>query len=255
MDCYAATLGDCAGGRSGEHYISRSVLELVGTAVRVSGFPWQAECTRQDIGIGSLGANILCRRHNEQLSSLDETGMTFVRALQTTFREAVDGPEFSDDSITIDGDSLERWLLKVLCGVLTVAKGHSIPTMWLEMLFRGRPFSENHGLHFFGKLGKASWLFNLLRVISVPDKRGHIAGAKFGVGGVPILLAFGKPDFGDPEFGSYFRPDSIEISRGRSIKRIDFTWHGDKGGGTVTLQIEGLLDPEGEVPIPMVQPD
>ena len=36
MDCYTATLGDCSGGTSTEHYISRSVLQLVGTAVRVS---------------------------------------------------------------------------------------------------------------------------------------------------------------------------------------------------------------------------
>ena len=255
MDCYAATLGDCSGGASAEHYISESVLRLVGTAVRVSGFPWQAEGVRQDIGIGSLSANILCRRHNERLSSLDEIGKAFVRALKTSFDHAFEGPDFSDESITIDGDSLERWLLKVLCGVLTVMKGHSIPTLWLEILFRDKPFPQHHGLYFFGKLGKASWLFNLLRLISVPTKQGDIAGAKFGIGGVPILLAFGKPDLGDPQFSSYFRPDSIEISKGGNIKKIDFKWHGDKGGGTVTFQIEGPLDPDGELPLPMVKPD
>lgn len=134
-------------------------------------------------------------------------------------------------------------------------KSHTIPTLWLGILFRDRPFPEHHGLHFFGKLGKASWMFNLLRVISVPNKQGQIAGAKFGIAGVPILLAFGKPDFEDPEISSHFRPDSIEISRGPSIRRIAFAWHADKGGGTVTLQIEGPLDPEGEFPIPMVRPD
>jgi len=91
MDCYAAPLGDCAGGGSGEHYISRSVLELVGTAVRGSGFPWQAQGTRQDIGIASLSANILCRRHNQQLWHLDETGKMFVRALKTIHDNAAEG--------------------------------------------------------------------------------------------------------------------------------------------------------------------
>jgi hypothetical protein len=254
VHCYAATFGDCSGGPSAEHYISKSVLRIAGSAVRVSGFPWQAEGARQDIGIGSLGAKILCRGHNEQLSSLDETGERFVRALKTSFDHAVERPAFSHDTTTIDGDRLERWLLKVLCGLLTVVKRYSIPSLWLEILFRDKAFPENHGLHFFGKSGKASWMFNLLRVICVPTKQGGIAGAKFGIAGIPILLAFGEPDFGDADFSSYFRPDSIEISKGSSTKRMDFKWHGNKGGGTVTLRVEGPIDPDAELPLPMVRP-
>jgi len=255
MRCYADTLGNCAGGRSAEHYISRSVLELVGTVVRVSGFPWQPKGAQQDIGIGSLAANILCRRHNQQLSSLDDKGMAFVRALKNIYDAALAGPELSDGSTTIDGDGLERWLLKILCGVLTVGKSHAIPTLWLDILFRDKAFPEHHGLHVFGKAGEASWMFNLLRVISVPDKLGRVAGAKFGIAGIPILLAFGKPDFEDPEFSSYLRPDAIEISKGSVARRIEFVWRADKGGGTVTLQLGGPIDPEGQFPLPMVRPD
>lgn len=41
--CYARHFGDCAGGRSKEHYVSESVLEVAGSAIQISGFPSRLE--------------------------------------------------------------------------------------------------------------------------------------------------------------------------------------------------------------------
>jgi hypothetical protein len=255
VTCYSESLGDCSGGRSAEHYISRSVLQLAGRKIRISGFPWQDPDQPQEIGIASLSSNILCRGHNEQLSSLDVEGQNFVKSLKTCFDEAVDNSEFTHEEFEINGDLLERWFLKVLCGVLVVARGYSIHKSWLEILFRGKPFPKQSGMYFFGKLGRASWEFNLLRVISVLNNHDHIAGAKFGIGGVPMLLGFGNPGFDDPEFRSFYRPACLEVRKGDNAKRIEFSWHEYGGGGTVFMQLEGPIDQDGANPIPLVQPD
>ena len=81
--------------------------------------------------------------------------------------------------------------------------------IWLEILFRDRPFPEHHGLHLFGKLGPAGSISTSLGS-SASSMQGNIAGAKFGIGGIPILLAFGEPHFEDPGTSSFF-PTRIRL--------------------------------------------
>ena len=85
MGCFAVHLGDCSGGISKEHYVSRSVLAIAGNTVQVSGFPWQEPDEPLEIGIGALTSRILCSHHNSELSPLDETASKFLRALKTSF--------------------------------------------------------------------------------------------------------------------------------------------------------------------------
>ena len=86
MTCYAVHLGDCAGGLSKEHYVSESVLEIAGTAVQVTGFPWQPGGETAQIGTASLAAKILCKHHNEQLSPLDSVAKVFLSGLKASFQ-------------------------------------------------------------------------------------------------------------------------------------------------------------------------
>jgi hypothetical protein len=102
---------------SGEHFLSRALMRLVEAddgGVFVSGFSWQKDpAQRERFGINSLVANVLCRKHNSQLSDLDSEALSLVRLIERS--NAKEAGFFLD---TIDGDLLERYLLKVLCGVL-----------------------------------------------------------------------------------------------------------------------------------------
>src|SRR5882672_5744136 len=70
--CYLGHAQDCAGGISGEHYISEIVLEqLSEPAVAIDGVFWLPPGEQKIIGINSLTAKILCARHNSALSPLD----------------------------------------------------------------------------------------------------------------------------------------------------------------------------------------
>ncbi len=255
MDCYAAGLGDCAGGPTKEHYVSSSVLELVGNKVRVSGFPWQQRDEAQDIGISALASKILCAHHNSELSPLDNAGKEFLSAVKNAFDEAADQGDFTDESIPIEGDLLELWFLKVLCGILAVSQGVSLPVEWVEVLFRRRGFDEGHGIHFFGVPGPATWYFNLLRVIPSLDKGGKLAGARFGVGGLAVLLAFGEPQFEEPGFDSRYRPESLMIHKGSNTKKLAFSWGNYEPTGSVFLRFEGIADENSTLPRPIVLPN
>ncbi len=237
MGCYAAHLGDCMGGISKEHYISRSVLEIAGKAIQVSGFPWQKSHEPSEIGISALASRILCSHHNSDLSPLDEAGSKFLRALKSSFDEAFRDGDFAHEVFFIDGDKLELWLLKVLCGIFKACSPVEVPQRWIEILFQRQPFPEGCGMHIFGEPGSSGWFFNLLRVISVRDKKGDLAGAKFGIGGLAFLLAFGRPLFSEEGIQSLYRPKSIVIEKDCNTRRLDFSWAHSEGGGHVQLQI------------------
>lgn len=68
MECWAATLGTCAGGSSREHYITDGVFE--GEMINAFGLPW---CSDEPLSIelAAATARILCKRHNKALSDFD----------------------------------------------------------------------------------------------------------------------------------------------------------------------------------------
>lgn len=111
--CWAKVLGDCAGGMTGEHTISKSQFE--GTMISVRGFSWCRDEPRK-VGIGSLVANVLCQRHNNDLSPSDEAAEAMMRALKTIADRGdalrAGAPKPSPLIFRISGDNLERWLLK-----------------------------------------------------------------------------------------------------------------------------------------------
>src|SRR5262249_5828274 len=74
-DCYARAFGGCSRQMSGEHYISKGILELVenrvgqkSKSVRAVGLAFQKPGVEQQFGVTSLVGNILCETHNSLLS-------------------------------------------------------------------------------------------------------------------------------------------------------------------------------------------
>jgi len=255
MGCYAIHLGDCAGGMTKEHYISHSVLEIVGKAVQVSGFPWQRPDEPMQISTSALSSRILCRHHNSELSHLDETGATFLHTLKSSFDQAVAQKEFTSEVFSIEGEKLELWLLKILCGIFSATGAVAVPKTWVNILFEREAFPNASGISIFGTSGSASWFFNLIRVISVRDKEGDIAGAKFGVGGLALLLAFGKPLFTEKGMQALYRPKSIVMEKGGNAKRFDFSWPSNEGGGSLHLRLTGRIRAGTSRIRPIVEPD
>lgn len=134
--CWAFSLGDCNGPLTGEHVVSSAVLPR---RIRITGLPW---ATNQDkaIGAASFVANILCRRHNGLLSTIDaEAGRVAAELRSLRSSEPL-------DRIQLDGPLLERWVLKTAINVLFGQKLRfgreqatlELPPPWLVAIAFGR---------------------------------------------------------------------------------------------------------------------
>ena len=152
--CYAHSLGNCAGALSREHYISRMTLENFcgGQMMNAVGIDPRNPTTRSPVSVSSLTASILCAKHNALLSPLDEAGGSLSRVLFKS-REALlnVGETIAHE---FDGRTLERWFLKILCGLLARAK-MIVPEGWVRVLFGKGELTPPRGLYVYTSKGDA----------------------------------------------------------------------------------------------------
>ena len=114
MKCWAAALGECGGGKSAEHLVSKCLFD--GDRVSVVGFPW---CREQaiEIQLSDAVANILCRNHNSALSPIDAVGgrlfstLAEVKRLQDV-RLGLGKRTWNVITYPFAGTEVERWVLK-----------------------------------------------------------------------------------------------------------------------------------------------
>ncbi|GEM_PF-483389 len=153
--CYAGILNDCSHEMSREHYFSESVLKLLGKKIRLTGTPWLAGREKL-LPLDAIASRILCKRHNEMLSPLDEEAGRFFSALESMKSDNFEDPSFRFYSL-FSGEAIERWLLKVTVGVTysgSAGRSGGTKIEWrpslreLEMLFLGRSMPPRCGLYF-----------------------------------------------------------------------------------------------------------
>lgn len=148
--CYAGALLDCGGELTGEHYASKNVLKQLGKAFTIKGPPWAPSDTK--VSPESLTAHVLCKRHNNALSGLDEVAGKFYPLMLSTIQgKRVGVHEF-------DGEDLERWAIKLMLGVavsgnttypgLTRLRPDQIPLEYLRVLFGECEMADGCGLKY-----------------------------------------------------------------------------------------------------------
>jgi hypothetical protein len=148
---------------SGEHYVSESILELIfnrfgqkSNIVLVKNLAFQKRELLERLGISNLTARMLCRTHNGLLSPFDSAGKAMFVAMDS-LNETGLGTQLPAAPIHIDGDGLERWMLKTLAGGLYSGnfplpcgasfKGIPPSRSWLDILFNGAEFPPGLGLY------------------------------------------------------------------------------------------------------------
>lgn len=120
--CWAEALGGCADEMSKDHPVSAQLLP--GGAI-VEGFPWLGGKAKA-VGVNSLGVRCLCRRHNSDLSVLDDVAGklsqdldALLRVSDARRRTAKHPPKsWSPHSWEEDGVAVERWCAKLMCTTL-----------------------------------------------------------------------------------------------------------------------------------------
>jgi hypothetical protein len=144
--CYASELADCSRILSREHPISHGILKVLSHdgLVTIDGFNWQDLNSTLELPTPRLASKILCKRHNQALSSLDAMALRFFQKLDNAIRQT----QRQDRAFLFDGTDFERWMLKTLCGIVfsrqadigAVDATWRPDGLWLNILFDGNPF-------------------------------------------------------------------------------------------------------------------
>ena len=244
--CYASPLNDCSTKITGEHYISAAVLEefSVDGAIDIGGLAWLGD-SRRELPLQALVANVLCDRHNEQLSGLDSAAGSFVRRNNEVRHVlATQKRRMPIADATFEGNAIERWLLKCLCGIvassatdLPVGKGWRPPLGWLEILFDRTPMPAPLGLYFVATKRDPSGIVPkfAFSVVSNDDLGPYGITASFAE--KPFILAMMRPQVRAESMlaDAIRRPAEFIESNGINRTTTRLEWPNDRDQFTVQI--------------------
>jgi hypothetical protein len=125
--CYLSSLGNCSTKISKEHFISRNILEKITSStlkIENAAHFFGGKSTLK-IGIDAFASKVLCDHHNSALSSLDTVaGLAFARieSLTADALRSATARDATRSLYIVSGIDIERWLLKVYCGLVAAKK-------------------------------------------------------------------------------------------------------------------------------------
>jgi hypothetical protein len=189
------------------------------------------------IATARLTARVLCKRHNEALSDLETNALDLVRIADQIDEGFNAG---TDTEFAVNGDQLEGWMLKTLCGHLASENmvnqsgeqiaGWNPPRQWLEILFRGHSFPDGYGLYLpRGNAGKVEEITReLLRFTPLWswDQKTSI-GMRMWLFEDEYVLAMHESVRCSTERlldDAIYRPACIRYQDPKSMKRLNFQW-------------------------------
>jgi hypothetical protein len=235
--CYARELGDCSTGISKEHYVPAVVLRGVSLGeptVLVQNLSFQQPGMLEGRGISSLAAKVLCEKHNAALSVFDNAGSTLFAGMDR-MDSAAGRAGAPPETFVVNGDHLERWMLKMLCGGLYSGtmlvpggsmKGVCPPLEWLNVLFRGATVPPGQGLYL--RAGTPGEVFStepaILKMAAVVDKDNIVIGFRMWVFNFEYLLVLAHlpPTLPPMLDHAHYRPAGLVVEG--TAKDIRFEW-------------------------------
>ncbi len=250
--CWAKCLGNCSGKISGEHIITKGLFD--GKSIGVRGLPWCRE-EHKFISKDAYTANILCRKHNSDLSPVDDAAIHAMNTFRTVMKvhqqrkvlleERLWAGRFDLHEYTISGDGLERWLLKTLINMEMVggqglpigAPGgkHREPPCELVGVALGlRRFENREGLYLAAVEGQAVQTAERVHYVSLikeSSQGNFVAAGEFLFYGMRFFLCLepdGLPrairtDDGELKLLHHVAGINVELN-GLPSQRIMFTW-------------------------------
>lgn len=244
--CYARCLADCDGKLSREHWISESALRLLDPCgpITFEGLGWQSAAKAQTMYPRQAASHVLCRRHNNALSIIDEAGTAFFKALLHINRLQAAEPLHTQNRCLLlsNGHDIERWLLKVLIG--GIASGNMrvngcrqqdwepIPE-YIEFLFGWQTTLSHGGLYIIDPNGVAPPSPGTLNIAPL-SRHGSPVGLLAFLAGFQLCLAIGPRD-DTPLVNGVFRPKELitETPQGSIVLGISWEVAGDDQGAVL----------------------
>lgn len=189
--------------------------------------------------------NVLCGRHNNALSPLDEEAARFFRLLRA-FEQALREGNGNRRIAMLAGVDLERWLLKALMGMMSAGFGRttdgnaiewSAPSLWQRIVFGEVGFPSSWGLYVSGRLGDSMQLnpgdLSMAPLTTEEEVSGCVAtfaGARFAL----VLRDVGAARTGGIDDDSIRRPHELLFQDLPTSTRqsLCFTWSSTPAPGS-----------------------
>ena len=232
--CYAASRNNCSPKLSREHVITHGVLRASSTdgKVRVGGWPYLPAGTTADLPTNNVVAKVLCEKHNQALSALDEAAVRLFRCIREVERRVTTNNRVT---LRIDGHTVERWMLKSLCGIARL-DGSIPPEWWLDILFGDSPFPPTLGLYFspegpphVPRPGNGiGFDLTLLR----EDPIG-VYGALLSLSSIRFVVAMAQPPAvrtGTQLEHASYHPPALVLRNRDTERTIEFVWQTSENG-------------------------
>ncbi len=246
--CYMRDLNSCIAPLSGEHLVSRSVLDVFKTdeVVSVSGGPWLEVGTEKIVGLNALRANCLCTKHNSSLAPLDDAAGFIFRTLSTFLRS--EGNERRH--ALASGHDLERWLLKTVKALAVsgnlskdrekLSGAFSQNLSIIEMLDDPACWPKGSGLYFSMKKDEKFVNHPQFQVMPWMNDKNDILGLQVSIFGVVLFILLEPLDHRKyPQLmDAIYRPSSIDIRYPRSLSRLTLSWQNHCVNDSVQINFE-----------------
>lgn len=249
--CRFSQSRDCAGGISGDHIISASVLREI-SSDRITLQSPNYSRTISSRG-DSLKTKWLCRRHNSALSPIDLQAARLFRAVQT-IEHALAGTSTSPLKLFLfEGFDVERWLLKTLLaayhGRLTniVPGRYNLPDHAMKLF--ELPIGGPYGLYV--PVREATGDVHATRVsrsaqLRILTEGPLVAGIEVSLGGLELryLIAGSTTSVAMEAERCAWRPKFINLFQAQNVFTIGLAWM--KGSDSTIWLSRG--DPAASVP-------
>jgi hypothetical protein len=236
--CYAQRLCDCRGPVNREHVVTDAVLQAVWQGAKggsVYGLTF-LDATPENpaqIGIKALTAKILCEGHNSTLSPFDAEIVKFFKALERLVQSEHDGEPAARNSY-VDGDHVERWMLKTLLNGLFSGNfpapftdrfaGQLPRDEWLQVIYRNAALPPGQGLYLSNGLGLVN--YQTVFLLEVIGHETGIVGLRMWLFGTLFSLVLTDQRDAFPELAAAtYRPAKIVTQKTRN--GIVLSWAGD----------------------------
>lgn len=191
--CWANSIGGCSEILSGEHLISKGILEKMGKMVKVEGFNW-CKTESKEIGMNALQSKILCGNHNNLLSNYDSEAINFFEAINKWVKQS---ERFSNNGFSvkkipiqyfIDGLLIERWFLKTMVNLTLVSTDKvTIPfDVILPVLYGDKRFEKPFGFGQIIKRGSSVVVDGIINFRPFVDQENILCGGTFVFNGFKV---------------------------------------------------------------------
>ncbi len=213
--CYAASLNDCGEEISKEHPVPAAIVKrmMLGGGVKANNNSSVPNGLR--LPPAALTAAVLCKRHNNALSELDQRGLAFYFHLEQVMRQGF-GVSMRPSASLFSGLDLERWFLKI--SAAHIAAGwtgpkQTIPKSWCDVIWGDTRLERPNGLY-FRQVQRNFQIGFGHGVVYGPS--GDALGAHFVINGISLWLHFDslrrRPDV---DVVSHWRPTIFEMRTNR----------------------------------------